>query len=137
METFKKYLWLWILIALAIIYFSFKKKIDKYLGLAKGAITAPSWESCQSTFFAKLPNDNTIHSFHSQNNGTDSAPDMKYYKNDVTMDDNGITNATVDVEIPKAEFDAACQYLYKPPFKWYTEKSNATSGGRNVRGFKK
>lgn len=135
MDTFRKYWWLWILIAFAIIYFSFKQKIDKYLQIAKSTITTPSWESCKTTFFAKLP-DGKIRSFHSQNDGTESAPNMKYYKSDVTLSEDGITNATADVEITKVEFDGACQYLYKPPYKWYTEESPVGNMGRgSVRRF--
>lgn len=112
-------------IGIILVYLGYK--LYKYFNSGKIA-GAPAWVSCKSSFLAKMP-DGSTHNFHASNDGTDSAPNMKYYKNDVTITEGGITNATVDVVITRNEFDDACQYAYNPPYEWYNNPSTGISIG--------
>lgn len=135
MEFLRKYGWLLLIVVLVIIYFSFKSKIDKWLGMAK-SLTAPSWASCKSTFFVKLP-DGKFQSVTTTDEGTTGNPIPAYYKNDVEFNENGVVNPGASIKITKEEFDSMCQYMYNPPYAWYTEEQKGTSVGHPGRSIKK
>lgn len=130
MEFLKKYWLILLVIVLVIVYFIFKAKIDKWLGIAQSlASSTPSWVGCDKTFFVKLP-DGKTQSIFATDEGTTDNPVPVYYKNDVTFVQDGIKDPGTPVKITKEEFDGFCQYLYHPPYPWYTEESKGgTSAG--------
>lgn len=123
---FKKYWPIILIIALVAIYFAFKTSIDKWLGMAKG-LSSPSWASCGKTFFAKLP-DGKILSITTTDEGTTGHPIAAYYKNEVELNQDGVSKSGNPIKITKEEFDGMCKYMYNPPYAWYTEKPQTSTG---------
>lgn len=117
---FSKY-WLVILIvALVIVYFLFKEKIDGYLGIAKGLIT-PSGYSCRSTFYAKT--EGKTFNVWTSDEGTPASPNVKYYRQEVNLTESGVENVGLAEELTKSSFQSLCKYLFNPPYAWYTAES--------------
>lgn len=77
---------------------------------AEGIGNIPPGISCQTKFFAKLSSDKIK---------LLGNIDGKYYKQDVTLDESGITNDSDQISITKNDFDGFCQYIYHPPYDWY------------------
>jgi len=106
-----------VIIALVVIYLVFRNQINSFLGIGeKGKL------SCKKVFYAKLT-DGKYYNIVSADIGTTTAPDIKYYKKQVTFDKNGVIEVGIQTEITKDEFSGLCQYIYHPPFDWYAEAS--------------
>lgn len=116
-----------VLIILAIVYFIFKDKIDNFF--SRKISEAPAWASCKETFIVKLPDGKTQSVFKGANAGTTDNPIYEFYKNDVTLTQDGITNPGDPIKITKDEFDGLCKYQFNPPYDWYKNPPTGSSGG--------
>lgn len=128
--------WYWVvgtIVVIGVIYFIFKEKIDRYLGIAKDLALNQTNYSCASTFYVKTEDGKTQNVWTSDE-GTSIAPNVKYYKQDVTLTENGVTNFGSPVSISKEAFTSFCRYKYSPPYDWYTAKAPENTGhGRTLR----
>lgn len=116
-----------IVVILGIVYFIFRDRINKYLGINKSG-DGPEWVSCKKTFFVKLP-DGRTQSINTADVGTVDSPMWKYYKKDVGFSEDGLTNIGASIEITEQEFNGFCKYIFHPPYAWYTEKPPVVSPG--------
>lgn len=116
-----------VITGIIILYLIFRKKVNTYFGIFEG--DSASWASCNKQFYVKL-NDGKTQAVFSSNDGTEDNPDWKYYKNDVTFTEEGITGATAPIKITKTEFDGLCKFKYDPPYKWYSINTSEIVGHR-------
>lgn len=135
--TSKNGTWYWVvvtIVVLGVVYFLFKDKIDRRLGIAKDAATGGGNYSCASTFYAKL-NGGKIQNVWTADEGTTTTPNVKYYKQDVMLTNDGVTNSGNPAVITQEEFVCLCKYRYNPPYAWYTAVPPVNTGhsGRNLR----
>lgn len=129
--TSKDNTWYWVvgtIVVLAVLYFMFKERIDRILGIAKDKATNEDY-SCASTFYAKLEG-NKIQNVWTSDEGTTTTPNVKYYKQDVVLTEDGVGDSGSPVVITKEEFIGLCKYKYNPPYAWYTAKAPSNTGHR-------
>lgn len=113
-----------VVILLILAYFLFKDQIDSWFRGVKGTLIPSNGMSCRTTFYAQLP-DGKYYNIWTSNEGTPSAPNVKYYKQEVNFNENGTQNIGNYITIPKEEFESSCAYFYEPPYAWYTSPSTS------------